>query len=120
MGPRTDHWGMRSTQNPFPDHMPDDLVVEVPDTPAALIEELEAREQGRFEWTWIAVGLVGLLSVLAIVASAFAFAFAGGDSSTAPASAPKPAATPAAAAAPAKAPTLADAKGIKFEKFQAV
>src|SRR3954454_25008538 len=110
MGPRTDHSGMRSTQNPFPDHMPDDLVVEVPDTPAALIEELEHREQGRFQWTWIAVGLVGLLAILAIIASAFAMA---GSSDPAPT-----VAAPAAHATATPAAKPAAAAPVKFEPFE--
>ena len=110
---------MPLTDHSYPQDIPEDLDVEIPDSPAALIHELEEREQGRFEWTWIAVGLVGLLAVLAIVASAFAIA-AGGDDATAD-SAGHPATEPAAAvAAPAKTPTLADAKGVEFEKFERV
>src|SRR5688500_12607402 len=109
---------MSLTDNPYPQGIPEDLDIEIPDSPAALIHELEAREQGRVEWTWIAVGLVGLLAVLAIVASAFAIASGGDDGATE--SAAPPAAPAPAAAAPAKTPTLADAKGVEFEKFERV
>jgi uncharacterized cupredoxin-like copper-binding protein len=65
----------------------------------------------------IALGLVGLLAVLAVVVAAFAFADRGsGDTTTV---VKQPAAAPAAAAA-TKAPTLADAKGVAFEKYQRV
>src|SRR5215218_3019444 len=111
---------MPITDHPYRDDMPEALDVEIPDSPAALIHELEEREQGRFEWTWVATGIVGILAILAIVASAFAIA---GNNDAAPITAADrhaaPAA-PAAAAAPAKAPTLADAKGMAFEKFQPV
>jgi nitrite reductase (NO-forming) len=111
---------MPITEHPYRDDMPDALEFEIPDSPAALIHDLEEREQGRFEWTWVAVGIVGLLAVLAIVASAFAIA-GQGDDSTAPAAHATPATAAApAAAAPAKAPTLADAKGIEFEPFERV
>jgi FtsP/CotA-like multicopper oxidase with cupredoxin domain len=112
---------MAITDHPTPHEMPAGLGIEVPDSPAELIDELEQRERGRFEWTWIALGLVGLLSILAIVASAFAIAGGGNDSSpsqTRP-TAPNPTAEPSTAA-PAKAPTLADAEGMAFEKFERV
>ena len=70
------------------------------------------------EWTMIAIGLVGLLAVLAIVVSAFAFA--GRDSKSGETTTivkPAAAATPAAAVT---APTLAQAKGIAFEKYHEV
>src|SRR3712207_824998 len=112
---------MSLTDQSYTQGVPEDLDFEVPDSPAALIHELEEREQGRFEWTWIAVGLVGLLAVLAVVASAFAIAGGGDDKAvnTAGHSAADHAAAVAAApaAAPTKTATLADAKGIEFEKF---
>ena len=68
----------------------------------------------------IATGLVGLLSILAIIVAAFAFAGrdsgAGSGETT---TVVKPAAAAAAADA-TKAPSLADAKGVAFEKFQKV
>jgi hypothetical protein len=74
------------------------------------------RERARREWTMVAVGLAGLVAILALVLGAFALAHDGsGDTTTIV----KRAAAPAAAA-PAKAPTLADAKGIAFEKFEKV
>ena len=60
---------MRSTENPYQDDMPHEFDVEVPDSPAALADLREEREKSRFEWTLIAVGLLGLLVVLAIVAA---------------------------------------------------
>jgi nitrite reductase (NO-forming) len=106
---------MPTTENPYRDELPQDVVVEVPDSPAALTEE---REKRRFEWTLIAVGLLGLLFILAIVASVFALAGSGDDTRSAtPVKAP---AVSPAAATPDKAPTLADAKGVAFERFARV
>jgi nitrite reductase (NO-forming) len=88
----------------------------VPDSPAELIEELRGTEQRRFEWTWMVMGVVGLVAVMAVVAAAFAIA--DGDrenSNAAPTQAPNSAPAPAAGA-----PTLADAQGIEFEKFARV
>jgi uncharacterized cupredoxin-like copper-binding protein len=68
------------------------------------------------EWMMIAIGLVGLVAVLGIVVSVFAFASGGGSEQTTTVvkrEAP-------AASGPAKAPTLADAKGVAFEKFSKV
>jgi nitrite reductase (NO-forming) len=70
------------------------------------------------EWMMIATGLVGLLAVLAVVVSAFAFADRGSKSpETTTIVKPTAAATPAAAV---KAPTLAEAKGVAFEKYEKV
>jgi uncharacterized cupredoxin-like copper-binding protein len=70
------------------------------------------------EWMMIATGLVGLLAVLAVVVSAFAFTGRGSSSGETTTIVKRSAApTPAAAA---KAPTLADAKGVAFEKYQKV
>jgi uncharacterized cupredoxin-like copper-binding protein len=90
----------------------------VPDSPAALIEELRHKEEARFEWTWIIMGIVGLVAIMAIVAAAFAMA--GNDDGTTTVRTVAPKAAVAPAAAPAKAPTLAQSKGIKFEKFTPV
>jgi uncharacterized cupredoxin-like copper-binding protein len=98
--------------------MPQDLDIEVPDSPAALADVREEREKRRFEWTLIAVGLLSLLVILAIVA--LAFAIAGSGDAVRPAAPAKAPVAPPAAAAPDKAPTLADAKGMEFEKFSRV
>jgi nitrite reductase (NO-forming) len=67
----------------------------------------------------VGMGLAALTAILAIVVSIGAFASSGGSGQTTTvvkhASAPTP-----AAAAPAKAPTLADAKGVAFEKYAKV
>ena len=70
------------------------------------------------QWSPIVVGLVGLVSVMALVVALFALA-TGGDTTAA---APKQQATAPAptAAADAPAPTLADSKGVKFEKYERV
>jgi uncharacterized cupredoxin-like copper-binding protein len=76
-----------------------------------------SRERRRREWTLIALALCGLIAVLAAIVAVFALA---DDSSPSP---PRQAAAPAAAApasAGKAAPTLADAKGIEFEKFTKV
>jgi uncharacterized cupredoxin-like copper-binding protein len=88
----------------------------VPDSPAELIEELRHDEKARFEWVWVGLAIVGVLAILAIIASAFAM----GEDSDAPAAAPAVTNTEPATASPAKAPTLADAKGVGFEKFAPV
>jgi uncharacterized cupredoxin-like copper-binding protein len=69
------------------------------------------------EWMMIATGLVGLLSLLAVVVSAFAFAGRSGPGATTTVVKRATAAAPAAAA---KAPTLAQAKGVAFEKYEKV
>jgi nitrite reductase (NO-forming) len=74
------------------------------------------RERASREWTMVAAGLAGLLAILAIVLGAFALANSGPGETT---TIVKRSAAPAAAA-PAKAPTLADAKGVAFEKFEKV
>ena len=65
----------------------------------------------------IATGLVGLLAILGIVVSVFAFA-SGSNSHGATAVVKREA--PAASGTSAKAPTLAEAKGVAFEKFSKV
>jgi uncharacterized cupredoxin-like copper-binding protein len=99
--------------------MPEVLDIEIPDSPAALIEELEQREKGRFEWTWTGLGLVAVLAVVAIAAAAIALAESD-NHPTAAAPAAVTAKAPAPAPADAPAPTLAQAKGIAFEKFERV
>jgi FtsP/CotA-like multicopper oxidase with cupredoxin domain len=69
------------------------------------------------EWMMIATALVGLVAILGIVVACFAFASG---------SSPRETTTvvrrevPTASGTLAKAPTLADAKGIAFEKFSEV
>jgi nitrite reductase (NO-forming) len=81
-------------------------------------EGLRAAEGGR-QWTLIGVGLAGLFAVMALVVALVALA--GRSDGDTPAATPR--ATPAPAAAPAAdkpAPTLAESKGVEFEKFQKV
>jgi uncharacterized cupredoxin-like copper-binding protein len=70
------------------------------------------------EWMMIGLGLSGLVSLLAVVAAVFAFADGGERTTARPAAAP--AAAPAAPTAETATPTLADAKGVAFEKFEKV
>ena len=69
------------------------------------------------EWMMIATGLVGLVAILSVIVSVFAFA--SGSTSHETTTVVKREA-PAASGAPAKAPTLADAKGVAFERFSKV
>jgi uncharacterized cupredoxin-like copper-binding protein len=78
---------------------------------------LDDAPQRQREWTFVAIGLVGLVAVLAAVLGLFALA--GGDD-TSTRTVVRKAAPAAAAAAPAAAPTLAQAKGVAFEKFTRV
>src|SRR4051812_48551191 len=75
------------------------------------------QERARREWTMVAAGLAGLIALLAVVLGAFALAKSGSGETT---TVVKQTTTKTAAAAPAKAPTLAAAKGIKFEPFEKV
>ena len=87
----------------------------LPSPAAAPASEGRARQ----EWMMVGIGLAALAAVLAIVVSVFAFASSGGSGETTTVVKHASAATPAAAA-PAKAPTLADAKGVAFEKYAKV
>ena len=100
---------------------------------AEALHELQGQEQltippeliaidERREWTLVAVGLTGLVAILAAVLAVFAFATAGGDGTTARTAAAPAAAAPATehATAPQPAPTIEDAKGIAFEPFERV
>src|SRR5689334_7903346 len=75
--------------------------------------------KARQEWMMVGIGLTALAAILAIVVSVVAFASSGGSGATTTVVKRTAAATPAAAA-PAKAPTLADAKGVAFEKYAKV
>ena len=77
------------------------------------------RDRAWRDWMMVAVGLLTLVTIIATIVSTFALARSGDDTAVA--------ATPAAttheqpaATADAAAPTLADAKGVDFEKFQPV
>src|SRR5687767_13884799 len=89
--------------------------------PAVLVEITAAdwrRDRAWRDWLMVGVGLSCLVAVLAIVLAVLAFAEGGEPSAARPVAAP--ARAPAAPAAEATAPTLADAKGIAFEKFEKV
>ena len=76
------------------------------------------RDRARREWMMIGLALSCLITLMAIIFAVFAFT---DDDGSAPGrSAAAPAKAPAAPAATAVAPTLADAKGIAFEKFAKV
>src|SRR5215207_7531134 len=70
------------------------------------------------EWMMVGTGLTALFAVFGIVLAIVAIATAGGAGETT--TIVKKAAAPAAAATPKAAPTLADAKGVAFEKFETV
>ena len=70
---------MRTPESPYRHDMPQYLDIEVPDSPAALADLRDEREKRRFEWTLIAVGLLGVLVILAIVAFGFVIAGSGDE-----------------------------------------
>jgi nitrite reductase (NO-forming) len=75
-------------------------------------------ETAQREWALIAAGLSAIVAVFAVVIAVVALATSGDETTTvAPAKDPAPAAP---AAAPQGAPTLADAEGVAFEKFERV
>ena len=81
--------------------------------------------RARREWTIVGAGLAALLGVLALIVALVALGNNGGSGKTTTvrvSAAAKPAAatTAVAAGADAPAPTLAQSKGIAFEKFHAV
>ena len=80
----------------------------------------EEEAQARRDWTLIAASLSAIVAVFAIVIAVVAFATLGDDDAAAPAAAPAPTAAAAPAAADQAAPTLEQAKGIAFEKFERV
>jgi nitrite reductase (NO-forming) len=78
----------------------------------------EEKERAWRSWVWVGIGLAALVGVLAVIFSIAALARGGSsDTTTVVKTVTKPG---AATAAPAKAPTLADSKGVAFEKFQPV
>ena len=100
------------------------LTTDIPELEPVTAPSSEApavqQDKARREWMMVGLGLTLLVAILATIVSAFALT---NDTSVkATAAAPAATAAPAAAAAPADAPapTLADAKGIDFEKFEAV
>jgi len=76
------------------------------------------RDRVRREWLTIGLGLAVLVTVLATIVAVFALA--DGDEPTLARPAAAPAKAAAAPAADTAAPTLADAKGVAFEKFTKV
>jgi nitrite reductase (NO-forming) len=94
-----------------------------PDFDYAAAEGLVERDRDWRAWMMVGVGLTALLAILAIILSIAKLGGSGDDGNAAMATAAVPAATHSVAAVSAQdkpAPTLADAKGIKFEKFQPV
>jgi nitrite reductase (NO-forming) len=90
------------------------------EAPLTLPHDL-AEVEARSNWALIGAGLTAFTALIAVFMAAFALADGGssGESGATPADAAHTMA-PAPAAAPAKAPTLAESKGIAFEKFQPV
>jgi uncharacterized cupredoxin-like copper-binding protein len=77
-------------------------------------------QTGLSAWMPIGLGLVALITLIAAIVATVALARSdGGDERVVPAAAVA-AETHQHAAAPAAAPTLADAKGVDFEKFEVV
>jgi uncharacterized cupredoxin-like copper-binding protein len=76
-------------------------------------------EAERRNWTLVGLGLVGLIAVIAVLVAIVALA-TGHDSPQVRTAAPVAASAEPADTGPTAAPTLADAKGIDFEKFTAV
>ncbi len=72
----------------------------------------------RSQWLAVATGLIGLFTLIAVGLGLAALATSQNGDGAATAVAPAHTAVPAAADRPA--PTLADSKGIKFEKYQEV
>src|SRR4051794_20342486 len=68
------------------------------------------------EWMMVAIGLTALVAIIAAVVSIVAFAESGSDTTTRVMTR----ARPAPAATVAATPTLAQAKGVKFEPFKPV
>jgi nitrite reductase (NO-forming) len=82
--------------------------------------ETEAEERSWRQWMLVGVGLTGLVAVLAILVGVAALIESkSGDDAAAPVASNVSHDHPAPAAK-AAAPTLADSKGVEFEKFQRV
>jgi FtsP/CotA-like multicopper oxidase with cupredoxin domain len=77
-------------------------------------------DAARREWLMVGIGLVGLMSLLAIVVAVFAIAGQGAGTGETTTVTKVVKGTTAAAAADAASPTLAQAKGVAFEKFAKV
>lgn len=88
------------------------------DAPTGLAPEQEPREAARRDWTLIGLGLVGLVSALAILTAAFAFATAHDSQPAATAAAPRAASSAMSGMSAAAAPTLAQAHGAPFERYR--
>jgi nitrite reductase (NO-forming) len=108
-----------STLIPEPEHEPHVDYAAAEGLNAEGAESTIDREAERRSWTFVAIGLVGLVAVIAALVSIVALA-TGDDGSNAVAAAPVAAAADHAATQPPAAPTLADAKGVDFEKFEKV
>ena len=80
----------------------------------------EKEPDTRFEWLMVAVGLSALVAVLAIVVAVAAIAQSGPSSSSDAVAATPTAAQPVAAQSGTPGPTIAEAKGMKFEPYQYV
>jgi nitrite reductase (NO-forming) len=116
-----------STTTPHPDDThPADRPTPQPPLDAAftqllLADQKHESERGFKEWTLVGIGLTALLAILAIIVSVATLGTMSPSGAT-PATTPagSAAGTPALPAGLKAAPTLAQAKGIPYEKFQAV
>jgi nitrite reductase (NO-forming) len=109
---------VKTIDAPTPDPAGSDDSSAPPPIDYDVAEGLRATEGGR-QWTLIGVGLAALVAVMALVVALIALAGrSDGDTVVAtPRATPTPAPIPAA---DKPAPTLADSKGVDFEKFQRV
>lgn len=80
----------------------------------------EDRREARREWLLVAAGLGAFMGVIALVLALFAVGQSGSDPTPAASAAPPPATTAQAAQAATPGPTLAESKGVAFEKYQYV
>jgi len=78
------------------------------------------RERAWREWIMVGLGLTALLAVLAIIAAVFAVAGGGGGSGTHTTTTVTRATMPMGNDASSAAPTLAQAKGISYERYEKV
>lgn len=85
-----------------------------------LAEPEREREREREQWLLVGMGLIGLFTVIAVALALMAVATSQSDDGAATVAAPAPAGHGATGPADKPAPTLADSKGIKFEKYQEV